>query len=193
MYVSRNQVRMDKFLIYFFGLFIYLVSCGDSNESSQEVQNESVNFLTVEYLETQELSVGDEVKSEGITIGKVTRIEGSCSGHRIYATVELIKGKQIPHNSEFKIITCDILGNKCIEVKYSNSEMNYAVGDTVIGLFEPFETDTMDLVNKLVQITDSSQELTGHLNQDSLRKIMDSTLYNSFPEYKRTQLNGTKK
>lgn len=69
--------------------------------------------------------------------------------------------------------------------------MNYEKGDTVIGSPATFESDSIalvnELVNKTVQLIERSQQIIEHLDQDSLRKIMDSTFNNSFPEYRKNK------
>lgn len=172
---------MIRILTLSLGLITFLISCENNNtteEMNANLENRKETKLIIEFTNVSHLVVGDKVRSNGLEIGRVSKIELSKNGQSVYVIVKFEDKQLIPKESEFYLTSIDILGTKGIDIIYSDAKEYYQNMDTVYGLQQ--EVDSTYLLNlkemtkSILKSTDSLMK-KGEINMDSLmNNILES-------------------
>ena len=80
------------------------------------------------------LSPGNRVGVQGITKGQVLKVE--LTEEAVYVTVEVLADTKIAKNSEFRLITSGLMGEREVNVICGDAQDYIADGDTVKGVFD---------------------------------------------------------
>lgn len=110
------------------------------------------------------LSPGNLVKVRGIKRGEITKVE--LTDDAVYVTVRVLAETKVPRNSEFRLITAGLMGEREICILTGDSQELVHDGDTLIGRFDQ---GMAGFGKKVGAILADLGEL-----RDSARSVMDS-------------------
>ncbi|OWV14182.1 MlaD family protein [Fibrobacter sp. UWB5] len=110
------------------------------------------------------LSPGNLVKVRGIPCGQITKVE--LTDDAVYVTLEVLAETIIPKNSEFRLITAGLMGEREMCVLTGDSKELVHQGDTLVG---HFDQGMAGFGKKVGAILADLGEL-----RDSARSVMDS-------------------
>jgi phospholipid/cholesterol/gamma-HCH transport system substrate-binding protein len=110
------------------------------------------------------LSPGNLVKVRGIPCGQITKVE--LTDDAVYVTLEVLAETIIPKNSEFRLITAGLMGEREMCVLTGDSKELVHQGDTLVG---HFDQGMAGFGKKVGTILADLGEL-----RDSARSVMDS-------------------
>lgn len=110
------------------------------------------------------LSPGNLVKVRGIKRGEITKVE--LTDEAVYVTVRVLAETRVPRNSEFRLITAGLMGEREICILTGDSKELVHEGDTLIGRFDQ---GMAGFGKKVGAILADLGEL-----RDSARSVMDS-------------------
>jgi phospholipid/cholesterol/gamma-HCH transport system substrate-binding protein len=110
------------------------------------------------------LSPGNLVKVRGIKRGEITKVE--LTDDAVYVTVRVLAETKVPRNSEFRLITAGLMGEREICILTGDSKELVHEGDTLIGRFDQ---GMAGFGKKVGAILADLGEL-----RDSARSVMDS-------------------
>ena len=110
------------------------------------------------------LSPGNLVKVRGIPCGQITKVQ--LTDDAVFVTVEVLAETIIPKNSEFRLITAGLMGEREMCVLTGDSKELVHQGDTLIG---HFDQGMSGFGKKVGAIMADLAEL-----KDSARSVMDS-------------------
>jgi phospholipid/cholesterol/gamma-HCH transport system substrate-binding protein len=110
------------------------------------------------------LSPGNLVKVRGIKRGEITKVE--LRDEAVYVTVRVLAETKVPRNSEFRLITAGLMGEREICILTGDSQELVHEGDTLIGRFDQ---GMAGFGKKVGAILADLGEL-----RDSARSVMDS-------------------
>jgi len=121
------------------------------------------------------LSPGNRVGVQGITKGQVLKVE--LTEDAVYVTVEVLADTKISKNSEFRLITSGLMGEREVNVICGDSQDYIADGDTVRGLFDNgtsgISKDLMIAFDNLREIKDKMVALKDTFTTGSTGKRID--------------------
>ena len=80
------------------------------------------------------LMPGNRVAVRGIGCGQVLKVE--LAEDAVYVTAEVLASTKIPRNSQFRLITAGLMGERELNVLSGDGKEYVADGDTVKGLYE---------------------------------------------------------
>lgn len=92
-----------------------------------------VSFV-VRFEKVGTLSPGNRVAVRGIACGQILKVE--LTDEAVYVTAEVNEGTLIPRNSQFRLITAGLMGERELNVLSGDSKEYVAAGDTVKGFYE---------------------------------------------------------
>ena len=110
------------------------------------------------------LSPGNRVEVRGIPRGQITKVE--LTDDAVYVSVEVLAETRIPRNSEFRLITAGLMGEREMCILTGDSDQLVQEGDTLIGRFDE---GMAGFGKKIGAIMEDLGEL-----KDSVRTVMDS-------------------
>ena len=110
------------------------------------------------------LSPGNLVKVRGIPCGEIVKVE--LTEDAVYVTLRVLAETVIPKNSEFRLITAGLMGEREVCVLTGDSKELVHEGDTLIG---KFDQGMSGFGKKIGAIMADLGEL-----KDSARSVMDS-------------------
>ena len=110
------------------------------------------------------LSPGNLVKVRGIKRGEITKVE--LTDDAVYVTVRVLAETKVPRNSEFRLITAGLMGEREVCILTGDSKELVHDGDTLVG---HFDEGLSGFGRKLGAIIADLGEL-----KDSVRSVMDS-------------------
>ena len=110
------------------------------------------------------LSPGNRVEVRGIARGQITKVE--LTDEAVYVAVEVLADTKIPRNSEFRLITAGLMGEREMCILTGDSKELVQDGDTLVGRFDE---GMAGFGKKLGAIMADAAEL-----KDSLKSVMDS-------------------
>ena len=110
------------------------------------------------------LSPGNLVKVRGIKRGEITKVE--LTDDAVYVTVRVLAETKVPRNSEFRLITAGLMGEREVCILTGDSKELVQDGDTLVG---HFDEGLSGFGQKLRSIIADLGEL-----KDSVRSVMDS-------------------
>ena len=101
----------------------------------------SANLLTLSFSSNYEVSAkfdnigglkpGAAVKSAGVVVGRVKKIEFDGESFQAKVTLALQSGVGFPQDSSLKILTSGLLGEQYLDVSPGADEKNLAAGDRI--------------------------------------------------------------
>ena len=104
------------------------------------------------------LKPGNRVAVRGIGCGQVLRVE--LTDDAVYVTAEVLASTKIPKNSQFRLITAGLMGERELNVLSGDGKEYIADGDTVKGMYEEGAAGiTRNLREILAGIREIRQEL----------------------------------
>lgn len=92
-----------------------------------------VSFV-VRFEKVGTLSPGNRVAVRGITCGQILKVE--LTDDAVFVTAEVGVDTHIPRNSQFRLITAGLMGERELNVLSGDSKDYIAPGDTVKGFYE---------------------------------------------------------
>jgi phospholipid/cholesterol/gamma-HCH transport system substrate-binding protein len=113
------------------------------------------------------LTENNNIQVNGLNVGKIKMIEllPPTAGNTSEILVSFVINNplvKIPHGSEARIVSLDLLGTKVIALKLSDSLSYYQIGDTIIG---GIEDDLEDQVTaQLAPLKDKTDQLLGSID-----------------------------
>lgn len=112
------------------------------------------------------LSPGNRVQVRGITKGEIVSVE--LTEDAVYVTARVLADTKIPVNSDFRLITAGLMGEREMCVLTGDSEKLIAEGDTLRG---HFDEGTAGISANLVSIVKGFVEIKNEIRtfSDSLR------------------------
>jgi phospholipid/cholesterol/gamma-HCH transport system substrate-binding protein len=108
----------------------------------------SVRVWTVVFPQTGGLGASDEVQVNGIRKGTVRSMD--LVGDRVYVQLALADDVRITTDSRVAIRNVGMMGEKVIAVDLSSTGVEYAAGDTIVGVFELGMAEVMASVGDAV-------------------------------------------
>ena len=90
--------------------------------------------FVVRYESIGTLSPGNRVEVRGITKGEIAKVE--LTDDAVFVTARVLADTKIPKNSEYRLKTAGLMGERELSVLTGDSEDLIADGDTVIGYYE---------------------------------------------------------
>ena len=127
--------KIKKNILASIVFLVIVVSCGVSlyvyHPSSPYHKRYSfvVRFETI-----GTLSPGNLVRVRGIAKGEIISVK--LADDAVYVTARVLADTKIPVNSEFRLVTAGLMGEREMSVLTGNSSKMIADGDTVNGLFD---------------------------------------------------------
>ena len=115
--------------------------------------------FVVRYESIGTLSPGNRVGVQGITKGQILKVE--LTDDAVFVTAEVLATTKIPRNSEFRLITSGLMGEREMNVISGDAQEFVADGDTVNGIFDNGTSDiSKDLFAALRHLEDIKIQLT---------------------------------
>lgn len=90
--------------------------------------------FVVKYETIGTLSPGNLVRVRGIVKGEIVNVK--LSDDAVYVSARVLSDAQIPVNSEFRLVTAGLMGEREMSIITGNSSKMVADGDTVNGLYD---------------------------------------------------------
>jgi phospholipid/cholesterol/gamma-HCH transport system substrate-binding protein len=125
--------------------------------------HERIRFV-VSYDAVGTLSPGNRVEVRGISRGQIIKVE--LTDDAVYVTAEVLASTKIPKNSEFRLITSGLMGEREMCVLTGDSPELVQNGDTLSG---KFEAGMSGVGKKLAGIMGDMNEI-----KDTVFSVMDS-------------------
>ncbi|MBO7513955.1 MAG: MCE family protein, partial [Fibrobacter sp.] len=133
--MNRVTRRIKENLFPFVVFVILVTSCSAAwfffHPSSP--YHERMSFV-VSFDAVGTLSPGNRVEVRGIPRGQITKVE--LTDEAVYVSVEVLADTKIPRNSEFRLITAGLMGEREMCILTGNSKDLVRDGDTLIGRFD---------------------------------------------------------
>ena len=125
---SKNDVWVGLFVMLGAAaiLFLALQSANLLSASFQSSYKVSAKFDNIGGLKKQAA-----VKSAGVVVGRVERIDFDDASYQARVTMALESRYVFPKDSSLKILTSGLLGEQYIGIEAGSDEKNLAAGDTV--------------------------------------------------------------
>lgn len=138
--------------------------------------HERYSFV-VSYEAIGTLSPGNRVEVRGITRGEITKVE--LTDDAVFVTARVLAGTKIPRNSEFRLITAGLMGEREMCVLSGDSDDLIADGDTVRGVYDKgtsgISKDLFAALESLQEIKDGVMSFKDSLTIGSTGKGIDRT------------------
>ena len=90
--------------------------------------------FVVKYETIGTLSPGNLVRVRGIAMGEIVDVK--LADEAVYVTARVLAEAKIPVNSEFRLVTAGLMGEREMSILTGNSSKLVAEGDTVSGLYD---------------------------------------------------------
>lgn len=90
--------------------------------------------FVVKYETIGTLSPGNLVRVRGIAMGEIVDVE--LTDEAVYVSARVLAEAKIPVNSEFRLVTAGLMGEREMSIITGNSSKLVADGDTVSGLYD---------------------------------------------------------
>lgn len=90
--------------------------------------------FVVKYETIGTLSPGNLVRVRGIAKGEIVSVE--LTDEAVYVRARVLADTKIPVNSEFRLVTAGLMGEREMSILTGNSDKMVAEGDTVRGLYD---------------------------------------------------------
>ena len=150
------QIRIGGFILVGLGMFLAIIYLLGAQARYFERKHE----LIAEFTEVGGLLEGATVRLAGVQIGRVTRVQlPPQPGGRVRVTLTIARRfiDRIRRNSEARIVTQGLLGDKLVEITVGSPDSPPVKAGDVLATREPFEmaqmfaagADTLAQVNQL--------------------------------------------
>ena len=103
--------------------------------------------FVVKYETIGTLSPGNLVRVRGIAKGEIVDVK--LTEEAVYVTAQVLADTKIPVNSEFRLVTAGLMGEREMSILTGNSSKLVAEGDTVNGLYDE---GTAGITKNLVEV-----------------------------------------
>ena len=131
--------------------------------------------FVVRYEAIGTLSPGNRVGVRGLTRGQILKVE--LTDDAVYVTAEVLASTKIPRNSEFRLITSGLMGEREMSVLTGDSQDYIADGDTVNGLYDNgtsgISKDLFAAMESLIEIKDKVVALKDSVTTGSSGQRID--------------------
>lgn len=127
--------KIKKNLLASFVFLVIVVSCGVAAYLFHPASPHFKRYTFVVRYETiGTLSPGNLVRVRGIAKGEIVDVK--LTEEAVYVTAKVLADTKIPVNSEFRLVTAGLMGEREMSVLTGNSSKMVAEGDTVNGLYD---------------------------------------------------------
>ena len=163
--MNRVTKRIKENLLPFVVFVILMTSCSAAWFFLHPSSPYHARFsFVVSFDAVGTLSPGNLVKVRGIKRGEITKVE--LTDDAVYVTVRVLAETKVPRNSEFRLITAGLMGEREVCILTGDSKELVQDGDTLVG---HFDEGLSGFGQKLRGIIADLGEL-----KDSVRSVMDS-------------------
>ena len=128
-------IKIKQNFLALFVLFVIVVSCGLAAyffHLARPYHKRSTFVVKYETIGT--LSPGNLVRVRGIAKGEIVSVE--LTDEAVYVRARVLADTKIPVNSEFRLVTAGLMGEREMSILTGNSDKMVAEGDTVRGLYD---------------------------------------------------------
>jgi phospholipid/cholesterol/gamma-HCH transport system substrate-binding protein len=133
--MNRLLIKIKKNFVAIFVFVVIVVSCGllayYYHPSSPYFKRYS---FVVRYETIGTLSPGNLVRVRGIAMGEIVDVK--LTDEAVYVKARVLADAKIPVNSEFRLVTAGLMGEREMSIITGNSSKLVAEGDTVNGLYD---------------------------------------------------------
>lgn len=137
------------------------------------------------------LSPGNLVKVRGIKRGEITKVE--LTDDAVYVTVRVLAETKVPRNSEFRLITAGLMGEREICILTGDSKELVHEGDTLIGRFDQgmagFGKKVGAILADLGELRDSASSVMDSLSHGQAGAQLDRVSRKASTVVRRTKVN----
>ena len=128
-------IKLKSNILAIIVFLIIVVSCGLAAYFFHPASPYHKRYTFVVRYETiGTLSPGNLVRVRGIAKGEIVDVK--LSDDAVYVTARVYADTKIPVNSEFRLVTAGLMGEREMSVLTGNSDKMVAEGDTVRGLYD---------------------------------------------------------
>ena len=128
-------IKIKQNFLALFVLFVIVVSCGLAAYFFHPASPYHKRYtFVVKYETIGTLSPGNLVRVRGIAKGEI--LDVTLTEDAVYVTARVLADTKIPVNSEFRLVTAGLMGEREMSVITGNSSRLVAEGDTVSGLYD---------------------------------------------------------
>lgn len=129
----RRKFRSNLFPFVVFSIIV--VGCGMALYLFHPASPHHDRYsFVVRYESVGTLSPGNRVEVRGITKGEIAKVQ--LTDEAVYVTARVLADTKIPKNSEFRLKTAGLMGERELSVLTGDSKDLVADGDTVHGYYE---------------------------------------------------------
>ena len=128
-------IKIKQNLLAIFVFLVIVVSCGLAAYFFHPASPYYKRYtFVVKYETIGTLSPGNLVRVRGIAKGEIVDVK--LTDEAVYVTARVLADTKIPVNSEFRLVTAGLMGEREMSVITGNSSRMVAEGDTVSGLYD---------------------------------------------------------
>ena len=169
-------LKIKKNILASFVFIVIVVSCGLAAYFYHPASPYHKRYTFVVRYETiGTLSPGNLVRVRGIAKGEIVSVK--LTDEAVYVTARVLADTKIPVNSEFRLVTAGLMGEREMSVLTGNSDKMIAEGDTVRGLYDEGTSGiskSLSVVFKdLDEITQTTADFVDSLKEGDMGKRID--------------------
>ena len=128
-------IKIKQNILAFFVFLVIVVSCGLAAYFYHPASPYHKRYtFVVKYETIGTLSPGNFVRVRGIVKGEIMDVK--LTEDAVYVTARVLADAKIPVNSEFRLVTAGLMGEREMSIITGNSSKLVAEGDTVSGLYD---------------------------------------------------------
>ena len=128
-------IKIKQNILAIFVFLVIVVSCGLAAYFYHPASPYHKRYtFVVKYETIGTLSPGNFVRVRGIVKGEIMDVK--LTEDAVYVTARVLADAKIPVNSEFRLVTAGLMGEREMSVITGNSSKLVAEGDTVSGLYD---------------------------------------------------------
>ena len=128
-------IKIKQNILALFVFLVIVVSCGLAAYFFHPASPYHKRYtFVVKYETIGTLSPGNFVRVRGIVKGEIVDVK--LTEDAVYVTARVLADTKIPVNSEFRLVTAGLMGEREMSVITGNSSRLVAEGDTVSGLYD---------------------------------------------------------
>ena len=128
-------IKIKQNLLAIFVFLVIVVSCGLAAYFYHPASPYHKRYtFVVKYETIGTLSPGNFVRVRGIVKGEIMDVE--LTEDAVYVTARVLADAKIPVNSEFRLVTAGLMGEREMSIITGTSSRMVAEGDTVSGLYD---------------------------------------------------------
>ena len=128
-------IKIKQNILALFVFLVIVVSCGLAAYFFHPASPYHKRYtFVVKYETIGTLSPGNFVRVRGIVKGEIVDVK--LTEDAVYVTARVLADAKIPVNSEFRLVTAGLMGEREMSIITGNSDRLVAEGDTVSGLYD---------------------------------------------------------